>query len=242
PGRSARARSDQSSLPPLNSPSLRLASGGPAYSMADALRLALPLLKNEPAGAGRVGERLHPSVVFVAAAIEHHPLDPAALGLLREERADHLRRGDVPAGSLLGPERLAPLALGRVGFAQHAELRGGLPQQRLVRAAQRDQRLLVDLRRDALREREDHRMRVTERELDHAPLDLATVADADDLELPLEGRLHARHHVLDQRPREAVEGADLTVLVRARDDDLVAIDLRAEPRRQGLHQPALGAL
>jgi len=85
-------------------------------------------------------------------------------------------------------------------------------------------------------------MRVTERELDHAPLDLATVADADDLELPLEGRLHARHHVLDQRPREAVEGADLTVLVRARDDDLVAVDLRAEPRRQGLDQPALGAL
>src|SRR5437879_4700750 len=87
---------------------LRLASGGPAYGTADALRRALPLLKNEPAGAGRVGERLHPPVVLVAAAIEHYPLDPAALGVLREERADHLRRGDVAAGTVLDPERRAP--------------------------------------------------------------------------------------------------------------------------------------
>src|SRR5439155_218342 len=206
--------------PPLNSPSLRLASGGPAYSMADALRLALPLLKNEPASAGRVGERLHPPVVFVAAAIEHHPLDPAALGLLREERADHLRRGDVAAGSVLGPERLAPA----------------------VDREDRPTRVVVDELRVDVVEAPEHREAGSRRGPAHAAPDLATVADADDLELPLEGRLHARHHVLDQRPREAVEGADLTVLVRARDDDLVAVDLRAEPRRQGLDQPAIGAL
>src|SRR5881628_1284188 len=64
--------------------------------------------KHEPACARRVGKRLDPPVVLVAAAIEHHPLDPATLGVLREERADHLRRGDVAAGTVLGPKRLAP--------------------------------------------------------------------------------------------------------------------------------------
>src|SRR5437870_10095381 len=64
-------------------------------------------LKSQSASAGRVGKRLHPPMVPVASAVDHPPLDPAGLGLLREERADRLRRGNVAAGRVLGPERLA---------------------------------------------------------------------------------------------------------------------------------------
>src|SRR5207245_7439240 len=64
--------------------------------------------KHEPARARRVGKRLDPPVVLVAATIEHHPLAPASLRVLREERADHLRRGDVAASTVLGSKRLAP--------------------------------------------------------------------------------------------------------------------------------------
>src|SRR2546428_3832597 len=64
-------------------------------------------LHPQSASTGRVGKRLHPPMVPVASAVEHHPLDPAGLGLLREERADRLRRGNVAAGRVLGPERLA---------------------------------------------------------------------------------------------------------------------------------------
>src|SRR5947199_9421344 len=46
-------------------------------------------------------------MVPVASAVEHHPVDPAGLGLLGEEPADRLRRGNVAAGRVLGPECLA---------------------------------------------------------------------------------------------------------------------------------------
>src|SRR2546430_13630676 len=64
-------------------------------------------LKSQSASAGRVGKRLHPPMVPVASAVEHHPVDPAGLGLLGEELADRLRRGNVAAGRVLGPECLA---------------------------------------------------------------------------------------------------------------------------------------
>src|SRR5206468_11754805 len=54
-------------------------------------------LKSQSASAGRVGKRLHPPMVPVASAVEHHPVDPAGLGLLGEELADRLRRGNVAA-------------------------------------------------------------------------------------------------------------------------------------------------
>src|SRR2546426_9697172 len=64
-------------------------------------------LKSQSASAGRVGKRLHPPMVPVASAVEHHPVDPAGLGLLGEELADRRRRGNVAAGRVLGPECLA---------------------------------------------------------------------------------------------------------------------------------------
>src|SRR5438034_1278622 len=70
-------------------------------------RTAPPAMTPVPATAGRVGKRLHPPMVPVASAVEHHPVDPAGLGLLGEELADRLRRGNVAAGRVLGPECLA---------------------------------------------------------------------------------------------------------------------------------------
>src|SRR5262245_21481229 len=75
------------------------------------------------------------------------------------------------------PDHLArvPNAFTLVGvrWAQGAQLRGGLADQVLVDAAERDGRLLVDLRRHAVRQREHDRMRVAqgEREVPSGLLD-----------------------------------------------------------------------
>src|SRR5437867_1387860 len=65
-------------------------------------------LKHQAAGARRIGERLHASVIHVAAAIEHHALDALRLGLLGQELADELGGRDVAALRLAGAEDLAP--------------------------------------------------------------------------------------------------------------------------------------
>src|SRR4029434_505374 len=73
-------------------------------------------------------------------------------------------------------------------------------------------------------------------------LQLSAIADADDLQLALEAVLHPRHHVEHERPRQAVQRPDLPVLPAPRDDQLVVLDLRAEPRGDRLRQLALRAL
>src|SRR5258706_4633399 len=57
-----------------------------------ALRLEL-----EPCRTRRVRQRLHPPVIQISAAIEHHGLDPFFLGPLRHQLADRLRARHVPA-------------------------------------------------------------------------------------------------------------------------------------------------
>src|SRR5205823_10359966 len=55
------------------------------------------------------------------------------------------------------------------------------------------------------------------------PLGRGPVADADDLELLDEPVGHPDHHVVDQRPGQAVEGPVLPLVGRAGDDQLVAL-------------------
>src|SRR5207248_8512206 len=137
---------------------------------------------------------------------------------------------------------LDALALVGVGLAQHPQARRRLAEDRLVRPAQRDRRLLVDLRRDALGQRKDDGVGVAQRELDGPALQLRAIADPDDLELPLEAVLDAADHVGDERPREAVERAHLAVVSRPGDDEHVVLHLRAEPRGDRLGELALGTL
>ena len=56
-----------------------------------------------------------------------------------------------------------------------------------------------------------------------SPCDRGQVADALDLELLLVALRHAHHHVVDQRPRQAVVGADLALLALARANDRLAV-------------------
>src|SRR4030095_8598645 len=118
--------------------------------------------EREAAGPCRVGQRLHPPVILVAAAIEHH--EPDALGLrpLRDELPHQLGRGHVAAGLELG-----------------AELRRA--------AVDRDQGLavhLVDgLRADVIQAPEHHETRPRRRALHQAPD--ARVPDLPGFQLPL---------------------------------------------------------
>jgi len=52
----------------------------------------------EPALARRVGQRLDPAVIEIAAAVEHHVLDAFVLGALGDELADRLGGLDAGAG------------------------------------------------------------------------------------------------------------------------------------------------
>src|SRR5262245_43789525 len=88
------ARLDRSSLQPLDSPDS---------------------LEDQAAGPGRIGERLHASVVHVAAPVEHDALDALRLGLLGQELAHELGRCDVAPRRLPSPECLAPAVDGQQG-------------------------------------------------------------------------------------------------------------------------------
>src|SRR3954463_7361091 len=82
---------------------------------------------------------------------------------------------------------LDAFALVRIGLAERTDLGGGLSDFLLVDAGDGDVvgfRLDGDV--DPFRDGEAHRMRVSQREHHFLPLDLGTIADADDVELALE--------------------------------------------------------
>ena len=56
------------------------------------------LLELQSGFAGGIGQRLDPSVIDVAAAVEHDFLDPFGLGALGNAFADVLRRSQVASG------------------------------------------------------------------------------------------------------------------------------------------------
>src|SRR5262245_35381756 len=66
------------------------------------------LLEHQAAGASRVGERLHSSVVHEPPAIEHYALDPLRLCLAGQKLANELGSRDVAAVRLTRPELFAP--------------------------------------------------------------------------------------------------------------------------------------
>src|SRR5437763_8273372 len=72
-------------------------------------------LEHQAAGASRVGERLHSSVIHIPAAIEHDALDPLRLRLARQELADELGGGHVASLRLARAELLAPAVHGQQG-------------------------------------------------------------------------------------------------------------------------------
>jgi len=137
---------------------------------------------------------------------------------------------------------LDALALVRVGLPQLPELGRRLPDQRLVRTLDRDGHLLVHLGLDALRQRENHRVRVAKRQLQALALHLRAVPDADDLELALEAVLDAVDHVGDERAHQAVQRPHRPVLGAAADRQHVLLHRDGQAAGHRLAELALGPL
>src|SRR3954451_16899422 len=113
-------------------------------------------------------------------------------------------------------------ALALVGLrrALLADVRGGLADELLGDPPHDDARRLGHLELDAVRRLDRDRVRVAERELEVAALELRAVADALDLEALLEAGRDALDHVGDERAGQAVQRAVLGAVRRARDDEL----------------------
>ena len=87
------------------------------------------------------------------------------------------------------------------------------------------------------------RVRVAERQLQGLALELGAVADALDLEAPLEAVGDALDHVRDQAAREAVQGAVLAAVGRALDGQGAVVDRRPScPRSTAWSSSPFGPL
>src|SRR5262245_14525214 len=108
--------------PPLTTLATRLIattrsvrSSALASIRASANPASSPLSEHQAGRARGLGQGLHPSVILIAATIEHDPADPARLGAGRQQLADDLGRRHVAAG-------VRPLAKIR-GAAVHGDER-----------------------------------------------------------------------------------------------------------------------
>src|SRR5438132_428562 len=91
------------------------------------------------------------------------------------------------------------LALVRVGLAELADVGGNLANLLLVDALDDEARGRLDPEGDALRSRDEHWVRVAERELEVAALGRHAVTGANDLKRLGVALGHAGDHVRDQR-------------------------------------------
>src|SRR2546421_4497243 len=120
---------------------------------------------------------------------------------------------------------LDALALVRLGWPHLADLRGGEPHQVLVGALHGDPvGLGVVLGADPFRQREAHRVREADDELDLLALQLGLVTDARDVQRALEPLRDALDHVGDQRAGQAVQLARAARVVGAVDLHQAVLD------------------
>src|SRR6202012_169346 len=130
----------------------------------------------------------------------------------------------------------------RVGLAELADPRRGLAHQLLVDALDDEPGRRLDPEGDPFRRRDDDRVAETERELKVLALGLYAVTDADDLQGLAVTLGDAGDHVVDQRAGQAVQRADLALVVGPGDpDDAVLLD-HADRLGDGEVQGALGPL
>ena len=134
-------------------------------------------------------------------------------------------------------------ALALVGLRRTdvADLRGHLPDLLAVDALDQDLGLARGLDRDALRDREVHRMGEAERQVERLALHLRAEADADELELLLVALGDAPHHVGEVRARGARERARLARVGELHLEVLLRLH-HADARAEREAQRPLGAL
>src|SRR5215831_11711157 len=123
---------------------------------------------------------------------------------------------------------LHALALVGLGLAEAANLGRHLADLLAVDAGDHDLGRLRRRDRDAGRDREDHVVAVAERDLQVLALHGGTIADAGDLELPLEALGHAGDEVRHQGARGAPHGARALAVVARVDLDAALVELGAD--------------
>src|SRR5262245_34218873 len=134
------------------------------------------------------------------------------------------------------------LALVGLGLAEGADLGGDVADLLAVDAADHDLGRPRRRDRDALRDRVDDVVAVAELNLQVLALHRGPVADAGDLQPPLESLGHALHHIGQQRPVGAPHGAG-TLAVAARVDlDLALVHLGLDVVVQHQRKRAFRAL
>src|SRR5688572_431069 len=135
------------------------------------------------------------------------------------------------------------LALVGLGLADLADVGGDLADRLLVDALHDDAVRGGGLEADALGGVDRDRVAEAEGEIELVgALGGGAVADADDLELLDELLVDAHHHVVDERPDEAVEGPVLPFVVGTLHDQLVAVLTDGDGAGDVPLEGALGAL
>src|SRR5579864_8143660 len=104
------------------------------------------------------------------------------------------------------------LVLVRIGRTQRAHIRGHLAQQLAIRTRQHQMRLLIDFEIDSVRQIEFDGVRITQREGRDAALHVATVADADDIQLAREAAGDALHRIRGQRARQPMQRGEFIAI------------------------------
>src|SRR5580704_2952699 len=132
------------------------------------------------------------------------------------------------------------LLLVRVGWTQRASVCCYLTNLAFIRAAYDQVRLLLDGDLDAFGNVKLDRVRLAERECHHLAFEFRAVADADDVEVPLEASGDAGNRVGHQRAGQAVQRAML--LGGAQGVQHAVLLLEGDAVRKRNRQLALGAL
>src|SRR5690606_2900398 len=115
------------------------------------------------------------------------------------------------------------LALVRLGRTDATDVGRELTDRMPIGATDGDVRRVGHRAGDALGHRQRDRVREADLQPQRRAGKLGVVADPMNLELLLEGRLHALDDVVDHRPRHAVQGTILALVVGPRDANLVRV-------------------
>src|SRR5215469_1722611 len=186
--------------------------------------------------------------------LAHPPMNALAVRIARKLPCWHnshrssppvLSRGLRRAGlSYLFLEPLADdanaLLFVRIRRAQRANIRRHLADQSLVRAAHGHARLLLHRDLNPLRDRKLNRMRITQREYDVLALHFRAIADADDIQFPLEPLGDTLDRICNKGACKPVQSP--LRLAFARRNQVTVLLLELDPaRHRNMHLP-FGAL
>src|SRR5215469_138107 len=177
--------------------------------------------------------------------LPHSPVNALAVRIARKPPCWHNSHRSPPSVLSRGLRRagfsglfLEPLAnnanallLVRVRRAQRTNISSHLADQSLVRAAHGHARLLLHRDLNPLRDRKLNRMRITQREYDVLALHFRAIADADDIQFPLEPLGDTLDRICNKGARKPVQSPLRFVFPRR--DQMPVLLLELDPAWHG---------